>query len=152
MAKIKNIREETEKVPSDIKDSSFVGDIYHLYGTCRFCQQERMLTYGTDNIPQEQVDKDATLSCTCEEAQTFHRIQEAAGKAKDNIRGLNRDFKANFPESVLEGSEKFIDLIAAGDIQSVTIRSGQRTIAIKKKGDRKISVKFSKKSEAELDA
>ncbi len=148
----KTKKPETEKVPADIKDSTFLGGMVHLYGTCRFCQQQKMMTYSTDNIPQEQVDKDATLSCTCQESQDYRRIQEAAGKAKDNLRGLNRDFKTNFPEAVLGECDKLIDLIASGTLQNVTLKCVQRTIMLKKKGQTKINVKFKKQSEAEIDA
>lgn len=141
-----------EKKPSDIKDSDFISGLYKKTGECRFCHTYRMLRYNTDNISQEQVDTDATLSCTCQEALDYKRIIDAAEKAKGNLRALNKQMSANFLESVEKVCDSFIDLIAGASAESVTIKSGSRQIKIKKKGGYKINVSIEKKTKADIDA
>lgn len=89
------------------------------------------------------MDTDATLSCTCQEALDYKRIMDAAEKAKGNLRALNREMNANFPESVEKVCDSFIDLIAGTSAESVTI---------KKKGDFKINVGIKKLTKADIDA
>jgi hypothetical protein len=152
MANTKVKTKTDETVPADITDSDFVSGLYKRHGECRFCHTYRMLRYHTDDISQEQVDTDATLSCTCQEALDYKRIMDAAEKAKGNLRALNREMNANFPESVEKVCDSFIDLIAEASAESVTIKSGSRSISIKKKGDFKINVGIKKLTKADIDA
>ncbi len=143
---------ENEKIPADITDSTFVGGMYRRHGECKFCHQYRMLTYNMEDVPQEQVDRDATLACDCQEARDYQRIQDAAAKAKSNLRALNEEMSANFSENVEILGDKAIDLIAAASLESITFKSGSRSITIKKKGESKINVSLKKLTKADIDS
>ncbi len=143
---------ENEKVPADITTSTFVNGLYRKHGECKFCHQYRMMQYNTDDVSQETVDRDATLACNCQESRDYQRIQDAAVKAKSNLRALNEEMSANFPDTVEGLCDKAIDLIAAGTLESITFKSGSRSITIKKKGELKINVGLKKLTKADIDA
>ena len=142
-----------EMKPADIKDGTFLEGMHNKTGTCRFCGQMRVMTYLSDSVSQEQVDMDATRTCTCKEAYDHARLEEAAENAKSNIRTLNKQLRICFSEAIEKQCDGLIDLIAAGDVKSATIKLDEvKTIYIKKKGDSKINVSIRKNTKWDLDS
>ena len=92
------------------------------------------------------------MACDCQEAKDFKRIQEAADKAKSNLRTLNEQMETHFSEEVEQMCDKAIDLIAAGTIEKISMTVGSRTLAIKQKSERKINVCIKKNIKADIDA
>ena len=103
-----------EKKPSDIKDGTFLGGMYNKMGTCRFCGQMKAMTYISDSVSQDDVDRDVTMTCTCKEAHDYSMLQQAAAKAKTNLRTLNEQMQTRFSESVEKQCDGIIDLKAPG--------------------------------------
>lgn len=143
---------ENEVIPKDIKRGTFLGGMHQFYGVCKFCRQTRMMAFVDEDVPQDEVDKAATLACDCQEAKDFKRIQEAADKAKSNLRTLNEQMETHFSEEVEQMCDKAIDLIAAGTIEKISMTVGSRTLAIKQKSERKINVCIKKNIKADIDA
>ncbi len=141
-----------EKKPSDIKDGTFLGGMYNKMGTCRFCGQMKAMTYISDSVSQDDVDRDVTMTCTCKEAHDYAMLQQAADKAKTNLRTLNEQMQTRFSESVEKQCDGIIDLIAAGELKNVSFKADQKTISIKKKGDSKINVSIHKNIKWDIDS
>lgn len=147
----KNMGKIAEKKPSDIKDGTFLGGMYNKMGTCRFCGQMKAMTYISDSVSQDDVDRDVTMTCTCKEAHDYSMLQQAAAKAKTNLRTLNEQMQTRFSESVEKQCDGIIDLIAAGELKNVSFKADQKTISIKKKGD-SINVSIHKAIKWDIDS
>lgn len=141
-----------ERVPADIKPGTFLGGMYQHYGVCKFCRQTRMMAFNTDSVPQKEVDEAATMACDCYEAVAYQRVQRSADKAKENLRTLNEQMNAHFEEDVEEMCDKAIDLIAAGTLENVSMKVGNRQIILKRKSDDKIDVCIKRNIKANLSA
>lgn len=100
-------------------------------GTCRFCEQTAMIN-STGAAPEEWLDEQATLQCTCTEAMHYKKMQNV----KDEIDMLLE----NFPD-ITEFVKHAADLVENGTVASVSINTGMKVkinITMDTKGNLKV--------------
>lgn len=87
-----------------------------LWGACKFCGQQRMITSKNDMTP-EQLEYVVTLECECDEAMAFKAIESKKNYAASNIKVLFSKDGMTVMNLLLD----HVDALARQTIKKVTI-------------------------------
>lgn len=146
--------EEREERKERMRDTEVRGE----YGTCQFCQQQRIV-YPLREETQEELDRMATEACQCERAQNARKQASAHARIMAYIAVLMDEIKRKdwfsaqeIAMGALETLETMllnvVDMleISMGTLQSVNIKIKDIAIRVSKSGTA-ISFKVSEKKD-----
>jgi hypothetical protein len=126
------VDEEQREMPDGLEEQM---------GYCRYCGQGKLVR-TMKGWGEEQLNECATMSCTCEAAQTYQKAAERKKKAKDRVNGLfGAEAEKPLHDAVVNMLLVAVDEIEAKHIKAITIDIGHGTrAAIKKTAKENIRV------------
>lgn len=93
-------------------------------GTCRFCGQMRQIETAA-GWSQDEVDEAVTETCRCPSAEKYRHEKKIKRKGHEAV---NRMY-SGLPEEVVEILDNAVDLIAEGEIKTITVEARRKVKA-----------------------
>ncbi len=129
--------------------------LYEQTGACRFCGQIKVM-HTAQEWTQEELDEEATLTCSCGAAKTYAYRKEAYKTAMGAIEKLfakeNRLkwlYKVELDPNLKPLMVETIRQMEAGSIDSASFQTGMVDIKLTMRADGRIRVKWNYKDKGE---
>lgn len=85
-------------------------------GACVYCGQAQLVV-GGETMTEEEINKQATLQCNCDEAQFLQKVEQKKTYAEANIKQLFENDGAGLKHILLEACS----CLAAQNIKKITV-------------------------------